>query len=235
MLAPKRNENPLQYWISLFPTAPLFGVPWRFEAMMPGAQFFRPSDVVAQMTRASARESAETVERATEVAASQVREAAEVIEHVAQDVKQSARAGMHAATTTDARAIEPAIETAEQTAETFEAAAEATADAAETAFDATTDAVETAAEAAADAVETAAASVAPATLFASAPEEVDDLKQIKGVGPKLEAMLNDMGIYRLDQIAAMSPRNLAWVDENLTAFKGRPLRDDWVSQAKALL
>ncbi len=205
MLAPKRNENPLQYWISLFPTAPLFGVPWRFEAMMPGAQFFRPSDVVAQMTRASARESAETVERATEVAAAKVREAAEVVEHVAEEVKQSADAEPAAA---------PVAETAEQTAEAFDAAVET--------------AVETAAE-------TAAASVAPATLFASAPEAVDDLKQIKGVGPKLEAMLNEMGIYRLDQIAAMSPMNLAWVDENLTAFKGRPLRDDWVSQAKALL
>jgi NADH-quinone oxidoreductase subunit E len=48
-------------------------------------------------------------------------------------------------------------------------------------------------------------------------------------------MLNEMGIYRFDQIATFTPENLAWVDANLTAFKGRPTRDDWVSQAKALL
>jgi len=64
---------------------------------------------------------------------------------------------------------------------------------------------------------------------------VDDLKQIKGVGPKLETMLNDLGIYRFDQIAAFSEANLAWVDDKLTVFKGRPLRDDWVAQARALL
>jgi predicted flap endonuclease-1-like 5' DNA nuclease len=75
----------------------------------------------------------------------------------------------------------------------------------------------------------------PATLYDIAPAERDDLKRLKGVGPKLETMLNEMGIYRFDQIATFTPDNLAWVDANLTAFKGRPTRDDWVSQAKALL
>lgn len=77
--------------------------------------------------------------------------------------------------------------------------------------------------------------VPPAVLYDIAPENADDLKQIKGIGPKLEDMLNAMGIYRLEQIAGFSPENLAWVDGNLTAFKGRPLRDDWIAQAKALL
>ena len=42
--------------------------------------------------------------------------------------------------------------------------------------------------------------------------EADDLKKISGVGPKLEAMLNELGIYHYSQIAAFSPENVAWVD-----------------------
>ena len=62
----------------------------------------------------------------------------------------------------------------------------------------------------------------------------DDLKKIKGVGPKLEAMLHRMGFYHYDQIAAWSPEEVAWVDENLEGFKGRVTRDEWVAQAKEL-
>ncbi|MDD9716157.1 NADH-quinone oxidoreductase subunit E [Dinoroseobacter sp. PD6] len=62
----------------------------------------------------------------------------------------------------------------------------------------------------------------------------DDLKKIKGVGPKLETLLNSMGIYHFDQIAAWSDAELAWVDENLEGFKGRASRDEWVAQAKTL-
>ncbi|KEO61481.1 NADH-quinone oxidoreductase subunit E [Thioclava indica] len=69
-----------------------------------------------------------------------------------------------------------------------------------------------------------------------APREggADDLKMIKGVGPKLEAMLNSMGVYHFDQVAAWSEAELAWVDANLEGFKGRASRDDWAGQAKAL-
>ncbi|WP_322866023.1 hypothetical protein U5922_007330 [Aquicoccus sp. G2-2] len=62
----------------------------------------------------------------------------------------------------------------------------------------------------------------------------DNLKQIKGVGPKLEAMLNGMGFWHFDQIAAWSGDEVAWVDANLKGFKGRVSRDSWVEQAKAL-
>lgn len=61
----------------------------------------------------------------------------------------------------------------------------------------------------------------------------DDLKQISGVGPKLEGVLHDLGIWRFSQIAAFTPADVAWVDERLQ-FKGRIERDDWISQAKAL-
>jgi NADH-quinone oxidoreductase subunit E len=62
----------------------------------------------------------------------------------------------------------------------------------------------------------------------------DDLKRIKGVGPKLEAMLNDMGFYHYDQIAKWGADEVAWVDQNLEGFKGRVSRDNWVAQAQDL-
>lgn len=70
----------------------------------------------------------------------------------------------------------------------------------------------------------------------SAPREgkADNLKEIKGVGPKLEKMLNEMGFYHFDQIANWTADEIAWVDANLKGFKGRASRDEWISQAKIL-
>ena len=62
----------------------------------------------------------------------------------------------------------------------------------------------------------------------------DDLKQIKGVGPKLEQMLNKMGVFHFDQVAGWRAKEVKWVDENLEGFKGRVSRDEWVKQAKVL-
>jgi NADH-quinone oxidoreductase subunit E len=62
----------------------------------------------------------------------------------------------------------------------------------------------------------------------------DDLKAISGVGPKLETLLNSLGVYHFDQIASWSEAEIAWVDENLEGFKGRVSRDEWVRQAKEL-
>lgn len=62
----------------------------------------------------------------------------------------------------------------------------------------------------------------------------DDLKQIKGVGQKLEALLHAMGVYHFDQIAKWTGAEVAWVDNNLEGFKGRVTRDDWVAQATLL-
>ncbi|MCH2164651.1 MAG: NADH-quinone oxidoreductase subunit NuoE [Marinovum sp.] len=64
--------------------------------------------------------------------------------------------------------------------------------------------------------------------------QADDLKQIKGIGPKLETLCNSLGFYHFDQIAAWTEQEAAWVDQNLTGFKGRVTRDGWVSQAKTL-
>nr|WP_163267976.1 dipeptide ABC transporter ATP-binding protein [Chelativorans alearense] len=65
------------------------------------------------------------------------------------------------------------------------------------------------------------------------PRTPDDLKLISGVGPKLEAMLNGLGIYTYAQIAAWKKAEREWLDEYLK-FKGRIEREDWVKQAKAL-
>ena len=62
----------------------------------------------------------------------------------------------------------------------------------------------------------------------------DDLKRIKGIGPKLEQVCNSLGFYHFDQIAAWTADEIAWVDSNLEGFRGRVTRDDWVAQAKQL-
>ena len=62
----------------------------------------------------------------------------------------------------------------------------------------------------------------------------DDLKKIKGVGPKLEKLLHSLGFFHFDQVAAWTEEEIAWVDDNLEGFKGRVTRDEWVEQAKAL-
>ena len=75
---------------------------------------------------------------------------------------------------------------------------------------------------------------APARMDAPRAGGADNLKKIKGIGPKLEQLLNSMGFYHFDQIAGWSTAEIAWVDENLEGFKGRVTRDDWVAQAKTL-
>jgi NADH-quinone oxidoreductase subunit E len=78
------------------------------------------------------------------------------------------------------------------------------------------------------------AAAQPDALKGPREEGADDLKRISGVGPKLEGVLNGIGIYHFDQIASWSEAEVAWADQNLVGFKGRVSRDDWVGQAKAL-
>jgi len=81
--------------------------------------------------------------------------------------------------------------------------------------------------------DTAGGETTPALLSAAREGGADDLKLIKGVGPKLEGVLNDMGIYHFDQIAVWTASEVAWVDGRLK-FKGRIDRDGWIDQAKSL-
>lgn len=76
---------------------------------------------------------------------------------------------------------------------------------------------------------------APAPAPAPAPTgAADDLRQIKGVGPKLVTLLADQGITRFEQIAAWTPADVDRVDATLGRFAGRITRDQWVEQAKLL-
>jgi NADH-quinone oxidoreductase subunit E len=65
------------------------------------------------------------------------------------------------------------------------------------------------------------------------PAKPDDLKLISGVGPKIETILNGLGIYKFEQVASWKKNQREWVDGYLN-FRGRIDRDDWVKQAKAL-
>lgn len=74
----------------------------------------------------------------------------------------------------------------------------------------------------------------PAGLDSPRDGKADDLKQIKGIGAKLEKLCNSLGFWHFDQIAGWSADEIAWVDANLQGFKGRVTRDDWVGQARIL-
>ncbi len=75
----------------------------------------------------------------------------------------------------------------------------------------------------------------PTGLSAARDGKADDLKKIKGVGPKLEKLLHSLGFFHFDQVAAWTEKEIAWVDENLEGFKGRVTRDEWVRQAKEFM
>ena len=64
--------------------------------------------------------------------------------------------------------------------------------------------------------------------------EGDDLKRIKGVGPKLEKLLHQNGIFTFKKLAGLSQTELEKLDTQLEEFKGRIWRDDWLTQAKQL-
>ena len=108
----------------------------------------------------------------------------------------------------------------------------------EAAVETVTTAVKKASGAANDTVKVAAAPE-PAlddtpALFDAPQGEADDLTVLKGIGPKLSAVLNDLGVWNYSQIASWTPEHIAWLDEKL-AFKGRIYREAWVEQAQSLL
>lgn len=62
----------------------------------------------------------------------------------------------------------------------------------------------------------------------------DDLGRLKGVGPKLAAKLNELGISRYAQLAGMNETELAHLDERMGPFQGRLARDRIAEQADYL-
>ena len=68
----------------------------------------------------------------------------------------------------------------------------------------------------------------------SAKTDVDDLKEIVGVGKAFERTLHDLGVISFRQIANFGMTDIARVNSELKEFKGRMEQDDWIGQAKKL-
>lgn len=68
----------------------------------------------------------------------------------------------------------------------------------------------------------------------AAPAATDDLARIKGVGPKLVALLGELGVTSYAQIAAWTDADVERIDAQLGRFAGRITRDQWIEQAKML-
>jgi predicted flap endonuclease-1-like 5' DNA nuclease len=62
----------------------------------------------------------------------------------------------------------------------------------------------------------------------------DKLTLLKGLGPKAESRLHELGVTRFEQIASWNDADVAAIDGQMGAFKGRIQRDRWVDQAKLL-
>jgi predicted flap endonuclease-1-like 5' DNA nuclease len=117
-----------------------------------------------------------------------------------------------------------------------EAAAKAEADRQATAAKAESDrlAADATAKAEADHQAPVAASPGVTPVVLAAPDgAVDDLKLIKGIGPKNEKALNNLGVYHFSQIADWTPDNAIWMGHHM-AFPGRIEREHWIPQAKLL-
>lgn len=74
----------------------------------------------------------------------------------------------------------------------------------------------------------------PAKAAPKKPAQPDDLKQIKGVGPKLEELLHANGITQFAQIADWSDADIDHFAEVIGRMGGRIRSDDWKAQARVL-
>lgn len=62
----------------------------------------------------------------------------------------------------------------------------------------------------------------------------DTLTLLKGLGPKAASRLAELGVTRFEQIATWDEGDVAAIDAQMGAFKGRIMRDRWVDQARLL-
>jgi predicted flap endonuclease-1-like 5' DNA nuclease len=74
----------------------------------------------------------------------------------------------------------------------------------------------------------------PVPVTPAPPGTADDLTRIKGLGPKIAALLGEFGIVSFAQIAAWEPADVERIDARLGRFSGRITRDKWVEQARLL-
>ncbi|NND65368.1 MAG: hypothetical protein HKM24_05320 [Gammaproteobacteria bacterium] len=70
---------------------------------------------------------------------------------------------------------------------------------------------------------------------ATAAEHSDNLRRIRGIGPKLERKLNQQGIYLFEQLAQLDDESIKQLAEQLRVYPGRIRNDRWIEQATALV
>jgi len=75
--------------------------------------------------------------------------------------------------------------------------------------------------------------IRPESIDAPMNGEIEDLKEISGIGIKIEEVLHSLGIYHFEQIAKWTPENVEWIENYLT-LKGRIKKEEWINQAKLL-
>ncbi len=71
----------------------------------------------------------------------------------------------------------------------------------------------------------------------SAPASIkkDDLTQIKGLGAKITAQLEQQGIVNFQQLANLNPSQLESIDQSIKGFTARYIRYEWKKQANNYL
>ncbi len=62
--------------------------------------------------------------------------------------------------------------------------------------------------------------------------DIDDLKEIKGIGPVIEKKLNMLGIVSFKQISEFNEEAIDQISHTLKFFPDRIKRDHWIEQAK---
>ncbi|MDH3500238.1 MAG: hypothetical protein OEM97_08960 [Acidimicrobiia bacterium] len=68
----------------------------------------------------------------------------------------------------------------------------------------------------------------------ASPAPVDDLTDIRGIGPKISNLLHGLGVTSFEQISKFTEEDIELVGAALGAFAGRIRRDDWMGSARRL-
>jgi len=207
-LWPRPGEGPVEYWTSLSPMAPLFGVTWRFadleadgpsprRASKPKRSPISKDAVDAAVVTAPAKPAAPKPAAPKPAAAGPAPAKAEA---PAPEAKPVAPAKAEPAKAGGPEAEAPKAEPMK-----------------------------------AESGKAEPPKVSPKPVASSAPKKVeDDLTLLKGVGPKMAGNLRKHGVTSFADIAAWDDAKIDQMDEALGGLPGRIRRDDWVGQAKAL-
>jgi len=74
----------------------------------------------------------------------------------------------------------------------------------------------------------------PVWLLEKPEKTADDLQAIKGIGPVMQRLLNQVGIFHFNQLARMTETDVLWVADKLKTFPKRIKNDRWQQQAVEL-